>query len=156
MKNKKYFTLVELLVVSVCISLIIGAIVIGIGGVFTKARNDTFKKTAIGIIDDIKKQLFINDSFSDGDYIFTSNIFEKGGDKSPWGDDYHFASNDNFCNGDGEVKLGDNVCKVAMQTCNDESISFIRINGNTVKICLTTVPNARFIDLVREEELLDK
>ena len=79
MKNKKGFTLVELLAVIVILALIMGIAVVSIGGVLNNARQSTFKETALSIINGVRQQATIANELDPGYYYFTVNLLEKGG-----------------------------------------------------------------------------
>lgn len=89
MKNKKGFTLVELLAVIVILALIMSIAIISIGGILNSARISTFKETAASIIDAVQKHLIVNNELKPKDttayFAFTSDIVEKGGTESPLG-----------------------------------------------------------------------
>lgn len=85
-KNKKGFTLVELLAVIVILALIMSIAVVSMGGIMQSAREGTFKDTALSIIDGVKTQLSINGqlgNMGDSYYFFQEKLLEKGGTTSP-------------------------------------------------------------------------
>ena len=157
MNNKKGFTLVELLAVIVILALIMGIAVVSIGGILNSSRQSALKETAASIINGVRQKLVIANRIEVGDYRFTKELLEKGGDKSPLGGTYQILESVN-CSGDNLI--GDNICKVNVQTCSSSSISFVRVTevGNNVfkySICLTAGEGEKYIDLISEEELLD-
>ncbi len=94
MKNKKGFTLVELLAVIVILALIMSIAIVSIGGVLNSARQSTFKETAVSIINGVRQQLTLANSLPTSGsqrFFFESRILEKGG-KSPLGGDIQFVS----------------------------------------------------------------
>ena len=100
LKNKKGFTLVELLAVIVILALIMSIAVVSMSGIMQSARRSTFKDTALMIIDGVRNQVMLSgeaNQLSTGDvpfattvgqtYFFTSDIIESGGKTSPLGGD---------------------------------------------------------------------
>lgn len=85
MKNKKGFTLVELLAVIVILALIMSIAIVSIGGILQSTRQSTFKETAASIIDGVQKQLLVTNELKEGYYAFGDGIVEKGGIESPLG-----------------------------------------------------------------------
>ena len=82
MKNKKGFTLVELLAVIVILALIMGIAVVGIGNVLSTAKENAMWENAQAMIDGLKKSLAISsESYSGNTYTFDSTAFESGGTK---------------------------------------------------------------------------
>ncbi len=80
MKNKKGFTLVELLAVIVILALIMGIAVVGITTVINKAKNDTKYESAQMVLDGIKKNFAITfATTANNAYGFDSSVFESGG-----------------------------------------------------------------------------
>ena len=154
MKNKKGFTLVELLAVIVILALIMSIAVFSITGVLDTAKTKTFKETAASIIDGVKKQLLIDGELEPGDYIFTAAILDKGGQESPFAGNITIAATlqttDNGNCAGGKVIKG-NICRVAsaFENCNASiSPSYVRIAAdNSASICLTAGPGKKFIDI---------
>ncbi len=85
MKNKKGFTLVELLAVIVILALIMGIAVVSISGVLESTRKSTYRETALTIINGVRQKLVLANEQSVGCYSFDSSILESGGKKSPFG-----------------------------------------------------------------------
>ena len=73
MKNKKGFTLVELLAVIVILALIMSIAIVSIGGVLKSSRESTFKETALSIINGVKMQLTVANQLKEGNYYFNSS-----------------------------------------------------------------------------------
>ena len=149
MKNKKGFTLVELLAVIVILALIMSIAVISIGGVLDSAKTDTFKETGASIIDWVKKQLLIKNKLEAGDYTFTSAILDKGGKESPFGGNINY---DTGCTG----TTATGICKSSTTlSCSANATSFVRIDADkTARICLATDTGTRYINLITEAALL--
>ena len=145
MKNRKGFTLVELLAVIVILALIMSIAVISIGGVLQSTRQSTFKETAASIIDGVQKQLLIANELKDGYYHFTKNIIDKGGDESPLGGSIIY-SNDGTQIGTSPVYRASGTL-----TCSDNNASYVHVkyDGTTYKytysICLTAGDGNYFI-----------
>lgn len=82
MKNKKGFTLVELLAVIVILALIMGIAVVGIGSVLNTAKESTMWENAQAIVTGLKNSLAIsNESYAGNTYTFDETAFESGGTK---------------------------------------------------------------------------
>ena len=158
MKNKKGFTLVELLAVIVILALIMSIAVISIGGVLQSTRQSTFKETAASIIDGVQKQLLVANELKEGNYHFSSTIVDKGGDKSPLGGDINY-SNEGTQIGTSPVYRVDE--SASFLTCNGGSNSFVHVayNANTYKytyyICLTAGNDNYYINNGELTKLLD-
>ena len=151
MKNKKGFTLVELLAVIVILALIMSIAVISIGGVLNSTRQSTFKETAVSIINGVRQQLIVANELSEGDYVFTKALLEKGGDESPLGGTLKvYDSLPSTCTATN--KIGDYICRTSTSntagscgvtgtTPKDTTYSFVHVkkDGNvfTYSICLT-------------------
>ena len=142
MKNKKGFTLVELLAVIVILALIMSIAIISIGGVLNSARQSTMKETAVSIINGVRQQIIVANELKKGDYVFTKALVEKGGEKSPLGGNFKIASS---LTCDSDKKIGDNICRIsadANTNCNASANSFVRVtesnNVYTYSICLIT------------------
>ncbi len=79
MKNKKGFTLVELLAVIVILALIMGIAVVSIGNVLSSARENTMWENAQGVIEGVRKTLALNNVEAEGKaYGFNDTLFESG------------------------------------------------------------------------------
>ena len=162
LKNKKGFTLVELLAVIVILALIMSIAVVSMGGIMQSARQSTFKDTALSIIGGVRQQLTlageINASYGStgATYYFEKSILEKGGDKSPLGGDINYitvssnkAKLDSTATTEATLtKIGTmGVYKSATVTadtaCKDTSMSYVKVTYNTTtkvptfSICLT-------------------
>ena len=165
MKNKKGFTLVELLAVIVILALIMSIAIVSIGGILTSARQSTMKETAVSIINGVRQQATIANELYAGDYYFTSAILEKGAGTAPLGGTYAFASNVGTATGEqcaGGKKIGQTLCRTAsaVASCADTSTSFVRVSGSgpfTYSICLAAGSGNKYIDVTlgTESRLLD-
>ena len=164
MKNKKGFTLVELLAVIVILALIMSIAIVSIGGVLNSARQSTLKETAVSIINGVRQQIIVANELKEGDYVFSKALLEKGGDKSPLGGEFKIAS-EITCNGSGDVTIGANICRkgTAYTGCSaGTDPSYVRVSlrsGTTnvyeYKICLAAGDGNKYIDLGEEKALLD-
>ncbi len=137
MKNKKGFTLVELLAVIVILALIMSIAIVSIGGILNSSRQSTFKETAASIINGVRQQLTLANRLEVGQYTFDETILEKGGTSPFGGGKFNFATNISSCTD----KIGANICKTSGLTCSSTSPSFVTVtqqnNVYTYKICLT-------------------
>ena len=147
MKNKKGFTLVELLAVIVILALIMSIAVVSIGGVLQGTRQSTFRESAAGIIDGVRQQLLLHNSLTAGDYFFRKGILEKGGDESPLGGKIAYFGDDGVTtpNNITTSPVGDLILKKTggTLTCGAAIPSFVTVtlgNNNVYeyKICLST------------------
>ncbi len=102
LKNKKGFTLVELLAVIVILALIMSIAIVSMTGIMQGARESTFKDTAVQIINGVRNQLtlsmeIVNTPMSEYevgvDYFFEKSIIEKGGQTSPLGGEIKYLTN---------------------------------------------------------------
>ena len=154
LKNKKGFTLVELLAVIVILALIMAIAIYSISGVLNSSRQSVFKETAAGIIRGVKMQLTINNKMENGKYYFDSKMLESGGTNPPFGGEYNFYPGKSGANVTGdEIATNSGVYKATGTgaddlTCSDSKVSFVVINNttNTHRICLTTGSGNRYID----------
>ena len=166
MKNKKGFTLVELLAVIVILALIMGIAVVSIGGVLDSAKRSTFKETAASIIDGVKKELLIYNEFEEGSYIFTKAILEKGGTDAPMGGTLQFATTLETGTGKnyaGGKLIGSHICRLSAAKADSactigvtESYVTVYKTGDIreVKICLTAGSPNPYIKNGVEADLL--
>ena len=143
-KNKKGFTLVELLAVIVILALIMGIAVVSIGGVLSTAREKTYRETAAGLINGVRQQLYIENKINEGTYTFPSSILEKGGESSPYGGSFNYVAATD-CAGSGDYKgtaVG-TLCKLttAKSSCSKTEKAFVIVTKNVdtyaFKICLS-------------------
>ena len=144
MKNKKGFTLVELLAVIVILALIMGVAIVGIGNVISKSKNDVMFENALSIISGVKKQFAINNVDPNGKvYGFNASILESGGVTSPLGGSFNYGS---------EVAANKVVTGLWQITtsppssCAATTPSYISVSSSGVyTICLTAGANQKWI-----------
>ena len=165
MKNKKGFTLVELLAVIVILALIMSIAVVSIGGVLNSTRQSTFKETAVSIINGVRQQLTLANELEEGTYYFLGSILEKGGTDSPLGGTIQYISAPDTTGtnaGKSNIKSAGSAEYVGMTqigtmgiyraatagTCSKANMSFVKVtksNGTsnmfTYSICLTAGDN---------------
>ncbi len=136
LKNKKGFTLVELLAVIVILALIMAIAIYSISGVLNSSRTSVYKETAAGIIRGVKLQLTVANRMDSGKYYFDQSMLESGGNNPPFGGSYNFRTNEGTA-----VEGTTGVYKAADMTdeCKSETTSYVIINTttNVSKICLT-------------------
>ena len=145
MKNKKGFTLVELLAVIVILALIMGIAVVSIGGVLSSSREKTYRETAASIINGVRQQLYVENAVptANTSYTYTSGILEKGGTTSPYNSNYNYTSSISDC--DATNKVGTSLCKMTTYKtdtdCTASTASFVsaEVSGGAVtyRICLS-------------------
>ncbi len=95
LKNKKGFTLVELLAVIVILALIMSIAIISMNGIMQGARYDTMKETGLQIINGVRQQLTLSNELpmENGDTVycyFSEAILSKGGKTSPLGGTFKY------------------------------------------------------------------
>ena len=161
MKNKKGFTLVELLAVIVILALIMGIAVVSIGGVLDSAKKSTFKENAASMIDGVRKELLLQNKLDAGTYIFTKDILDKGGTDSPLGGTFVIADALSTASGGncvgGTLITGGKLCKLASApTCNQTATAYVTFDANrSATICLAAGSGNPYIKHVSEADLLD-
>lgn len=136
LKNKKGFTLVELLAVIVILALIMAIAIYSISGVLTSSRQSVFKETAAGIIRGVKLQLTAANRMDTGKYYFNTSMLESGGNNPPFGGSYNFRTNEGTL---VEGTTGVYKASDMTDTCTSTTLSYVIINtdDNESKICLT-------------------
>lgn len=155
MKNKKGFTLVELLAVIVILALIMGIAVVGIGNVLQTSRDKVYRTTALSIISGVKKHLYLAESIKEGTYFFDETLFDSGGTKSPYGAEISHGnpSTDGGVSVDGAPDL---YWKSGTIPCRVNGKSFVKVvaagDGNyDYSICLVAGANEKFISATEDE-----
>ena len=162
LKNQKGFTLVELLAVIVILALIMAIAIISMSGIMQNARENTYKETALQIINGVRNQLLLENETNAGepkfqgngtDYVFTEKILEKGGKTSPLGGTIKFSSGEGTAIGSmGVYRKG-----TGTGVCNGGVDSYVNVtysnNRFVYKICLTSGAEYRYI-YGTEDELL--
>lgn len=148
--NKKGFTLIELLAVIVILALIMSIAVVSMSGVMQSTKYNTFKASALEIIDGVRNQLWLSNELETGDYYFTRAILQKGGETSPLGGNINYIANPSEEDYTPIGTLGIYKAKNA-GTCSDTSPSFIRVGHDgtkfTYSICLTAGAGNKYIDI---------
>ena len=160
MKNKKGFTLVELLAVIVILALIMGIAVVAMSGVIDSSEKNSARRTAANIIDGVRTRLMLEGELHSGTYYFTNAILEKGGVSSPFGGNYTYVSPSTT----GMTQVGTTgVYKItgSTPTCSANAISFVTITVTTgqptkYEICLASGAGNRYISGTETDILADK
>ena len=144
MKNKKGFTLVELLAVIVILALIMGIAVISMSGVIASSRSKTYQETAASVIHGIRNRLMVdNASQKSAAYAVTNKLLESGGSKSSYGAEFQWAacSSGEYC-----------ATTVPSPACSATTKTYVSIDANgKYSICLadgTHYVNATEADLL--------
>ncbi len=156
MRNKKGFTLVELLAVIVILALIMSIAVVSIGGVLQSTRQNAFKETAASIINGVRQQLLVYNELKEGYYTFSETIVEKGGEESPLGGKINYTSTTNNRIGQSAVYRATGTL-----TCGAGSTSYVHVVYNpttfkyTYSICLTAGAAADKEYYIKETEEAD-
>ena len=163
MKNKKGFTLVELLAVIVILALIMGIAVVAMSGVIDSSEKNSARRTAANIIDGVRTKLMLEGELESGTYYFTNAILEKGGKTSPFGGDYLYY--DTTAPVTGATLIGSTgVYRAAskIESCTTgQKPSFVTITvtdgaPTEYKICLTSGAANRAIWGTESDILADK
>ena len=181
LKNRKGFTLVELLAVIVILALIMSIAIISMSGIMQSARYSTMKETGLQIINGVRQQLTLANELNAGvngsqftttngiDYYFTSNLLEKGGKTSPLGGEFKYATGtpaNSSPIGIAGVFRYDGSGDTKNLTCSnaaDTNLSFVRVKYNSTTknfeyaICLTAGKGNYYINVANgtETKLLD-
>ena len=159
MKNKKGFTLVELLAVIVILALIMGIAVVAMSGVIDSSEKNSARRTAANIIDGVRTKLMLEGELETGTYYFTNAILEKGGVSSPFGGNYTYVSS----SATGMTQIGTTgVYRITgtAPTCSATATSFVKITVTTgqptkYEICLTSGTGNRYINGTENDILAD-
>ena len=133
MKNKKGFTLVELLAVIVILALIMGIAIVSIGNVVQDSRKDVMYENAQSVIDAVKKTFAINFVNPEGSYGFDSTILSGRGVSSPMGGNFKFGS------ATGNTLVTTGLWKLADEpaSCTNTSDAYVTVsNSGVYTLCL--------------------
>ena len=138
MKNKKGFTLVELLAVIVILALIMSIAIVSIGGVLKSSRESTFKETALSIINGVKMQLTVANQLKPGTYYFNEKLLDSD-------NELPFGGKINYTTEGGTPVPGTNnlLRRIPSEnaTCSKETSSYVTVTNSSeryiFKICLT-------------------
>ncbi len=148
MKNRKGFTLVELLAVIVILALIMSIAIVSISGVLQDSREKAYRETAVSIIKGVRQRLALANEQKAGAYYFTRNILESGGKQSPFGNDLTFRSDQGTqVNGTTDIYYVNTV-----PTCSASAVSFVSVaidsttNKVTYSICLTAGEGNKYVE----------
>jgi type IV pilus assembly protein PilA len=155
MKNKKGFTLVELLAVIVILALIMGIAVVSIGSVLQSSKKKIMFENAQSILNGVKKQLLINNDTPNASgttyYGFNSGLLDSGGVESPLGGDFAYrtfnSSSDSKIN-DGSTAVLWKLGGTAPTGCAANVQSYVSYNATSgeYSICLTAGAGNNYID----------
>ncbi len=163
LKNKRGFTLVELLAVIVILALIMAIAIYSISGILQSSRESVFKETGLNVLNGVRNQLMANNELREGNYYFSKALLENDNDL-PFGGKINYATIGSTETGIGS-KVGDIYAvyrTTATVSCSQTSSSYVNVkyeNGQFVySVCLTpdeiTSATQRFIDNATEAELL--
>lgn len=147
MKNKKGFTLVELLAVIVILALIMGIAVVSIGNVLQTSKEQVMFENAQSIIDGAKKHFAIKIESPEGKtYGFSKAFLSQGGTKSPLGGEFVFRTMGDAQSGDKEVTTGLWKLGTAPVSCTASVASYISVASNgKYSICLTAGSTDKYL-----------
>lgn len=119
LKNRKGFTLVELLAVIVILALIMGIAAFSMQGVTENVRISSMKSSAISYLDGVRTSLLAIQDLKPGDYYFDGKILETDVE-SPWGGKFTYAES---VGATGVTRGGD----AGTLVCGTSG-SFVRVN----------------------------
>ena len=152
LKNKKGFTLVELLAVIVILALIMGIAVVAMSGVIDSSKKNSARRTAANIVYGVRSKLTLEGELLSGVYQFTNAILEKGGVTSPLGGDYVYATSaPSGSNTIGQTGVYRTSTTINGVSCTAATTSFIIVdvpaNGGKTNyfVCLTSGAGNDFI-----------
>lgn len=160
LKNKKGFTLVELLAVIVILALIMGIAVAAMSGVIRDSQENSARRTAASLIDGVRSRLTLEGELMTGTYYFTDVILERGGKTSPLGGDYKYAT----AKGTDETDVATGVFKAKTKvadSCTDSTArAFVNVtvtDGAKAQyyICLPSGTGNEYIAGTEEDILAD-
>ena len=138
-KNKKGFTLVELLAVIVILALIMSIAIVSMTGIMENARYSSFNDTARSIINGVRSQLLAANELRDGSYYFDEKVLENTGNL-PFGSKINFTVPDTVeKNGTGSTatkkQIGSGIyrstSKLAASACTGTNPSFVNVTQNS-------------------------
>jgi type IV pilus assembly protein PilA len=155
-KNKKGFTLVELLAVIVILALIMSIAIVSMTGIMENARYSTFNDTARSIISGVRSQLLAANELRAGDYYFTGNILQNTG-SLPFGGSIKFAEASG-------TEIGTGIYRTTSASCTKNGNSFVRVSQTDGKyafsICIgvdvksgESTSGYKWMDVTSEESL---
>ena len=144
MKNKKGFTLVELLAVIVILALIMSIAIVSIGGVLKSSRESTFKETALSIINGVKMQLTVANQLKPGTYYFDKKLLDSD-NELPFGGKINYTPLSGGTEVPGTNKLLSRIASptdiTASGKCTKDTSSYVSVTNTQEKyvfsICLT-------------------
>ena len=157
MKNRKGFTLVELLAVIVILALIMGIAVVAMSGVIDSSEKNSARRTAANVIDGVRTRLMLEGELKTGIYFFSNAILEKGGVTSPFGGNYKYKTTTTGLQ-IGSTGIYRDISNTYQ--CKATTTSFVRVvvtSGQPTQytICLTSGEGNRFIYGSESEILSD-
>ncbi len=155
MRNKKAFTLVELLAVIVVLALIMGIAVVSIGNVIQSSRDKVYRTTALSIINGVRKNLYLGNAVKEGTYYFDEVLFDRGGTESPYGAELSIG-NPSTDGGRSVFGVSGIYYKEGAVPCRVTGKSFVKITENATNnysysICLVAGANEKFVSATEEE-----
>ena len=145
MKNKKGFTLVELLAVIVILALIMGIAVVGIGRVLSTAKTDVMWENAQSVLDGVKKTLILNNVTAEGKtFGFNATLFESGGVTSADNSNISYRTMATGTNADVAISGVNGLWQINSNTtlsdCTSTTKSYVKVDATTgvYTLCLIT------------------
>lgn len=142
MKNKKGFTLVELLAVIVILALIMGIAIVSIGNVVQDSQKDVMYENAQSVINAVRTTFAINFVDPDGSYGFDSTILGGRGVRSPMGGDFVFRTKGGT---DTQVTAGLWKLATAPTGCDASTPSYVNVSNGVYTLCLTAGSGNKYV-----------
>ena len=170
LKNKKGFTLVELLAVIVILALIMSIAVVAMSGIIGSSQENSARRTAANLISGVRQRLMLNGNLKTGTYYFTNGILERGGKTSPLGGDFTYITGteqtDNVNTyekvaGTDGIYYKKSGLETTMPECSPSGTSFVHASvpadgsAAVYTICLVSGAGNRYVKGTETEILAD-
>lgn len=122
-RDRKGFTLVELLAVIVILAIVMGIAAYSMQGVTENVRISSMKSSALSLVDGVRNELLSTMNLSTGDYYIGKNLLDKE-TSTPWNTTYKLMDGvrvKKYVKADGGPE---------QLSCTKDGDSFVRITGS--------------------------